>query len=384
MSNEKVLVNIIILTCDERRFKLLQKAVQSVLEQTYGRENIHIIISINGPDLEYKMQVERYFAAEKNIKCIYSSRGNAPAATNYAIKQLTEGYVIFLDDDDYLTKGYISLMCSYMDSDVDIVFGLKSTLKEDDIIDYDTYINRAIKVAGTGKRKISVKEEVLLSAYVCNLFRVNTIKYGFVPFDETLDFAFDTVYMLANFENIRGYVNVVDYNCKETYVIRETENSLSRNSNDKAFNYWISGRMNIIDKLTKIAFSAQNEDHLQLILFYYLQGMTIDIYKFYNGLDEKDKMRARRHLFMATSPFLDKSMFFDSEEQKLCHKFYQKNAGNIANLLKSNIREKNINNKLQQEISLLLNNKSFRLGRFITFLPRKIRDKIQYYHNWHK
>lgn len=176
MLSEKPLLNVIIPTFNSQRFDLLKETVQSVQNQTYGRENIRIILAINGTDLVHKKAVEDTYAEVKNITCLYTPRSNGPTALNNAIRHLTDGYMFILDDDDYLTAGYLEELCSHVDSDIDIVFGRTSEQKQDGTLDYATYINRTLMKVGAGKRKLSARESSLLSVHAGHLFNTQTVK----------------------------------------------------------------------------------------------------------------------------------------------------------------------------------------------------------------
>lgn len=354
---QKPLVNVIIPTYTSQRFWMLKEAVQSVQNQTYGQENISIIIAINGSDLAHKKAVENTYAGIKNITCLYTAKSNVPTAFNNAIRHLTEGYMTILDDDDYLTKGYIEELCSHAEPDVDIVFGRQSNLRKDGSIDYDSYINGVLRNVGAGKQIKSAKGAHLLNAYASYLFNVPTVKNKFEPFDETLDFMFDTVYMLTNFGHIDRYVYVLPANGWETYVVRKTENSLCRPSKEKEFIYWISGRTKVLEKLTDIVFKTKDNEHLQAAINHNLDA-AYSMYSYYLSLSAIEQQRALKYVNECQSFFLDKEKF---------------NAQ-----LKINNLQKDCE-RLQQEIIALRNNRSFKLGRYITFVPRKIRGAIRCY-----
>lgn len=358
----KPLVNVIIPTYSSKRSEMLKEAVWSVEEQTYGQENIRIIISINGPDLAHKKTVENIYADIKNITCIYTPRSNAPAALNNAIRQVTDGYMCILDDDDYLTKGYIEELCSYIDNDIDVVFGRNAVQREDGSIDYDTYITKALRVAGQGKRKISAKEEILLNIDTAYLFNVHVVKNKFIPFDETLYYVYDTVYMVTNFGNINGYIYALPADGQEAYVIRQTENSLCRPSKEQEFTYWVVERIKILEKFTNVVFSARNSEHLKVAINY-TYTVANSIYRYYSTLPIDDKVRALEYINACQTPFLDKAKFASQQS--------------VENLENEHARLQNECARLQQHIIALQNNRSFRLGRFLTFLPRKIRDALR-------
>ncbi len=101
---ENSLVSIYIPTFN--RYKLLERAVNSVLSQTYNQ--IELIIVDNGSTdrtVEYLKSLELI----NNIKVIYLKENlGACYARNRAIEISTGEYITGLDDDDYFTKDRIS------------------------------------------------------------------------------------------------------------------------------------------------------------------------------------------------------------------------------------------------------------------------------------
>ena len=101
------LVSIVVRTC-QRPF-LLNRALQSILEQTY--KNIEIIVIDDGRhkiNADFTTNVSRDF----QIHYICSAMAGRSAAGNIGIAQARGDFVIFLDDDDELYPPHVALLVS--------------------------------------------------------------------------------------------------------------------------------------------------------------------------------------------------------------------------------------------------------------------------------
>jgi glycosyltransferase involved in cell wall biosynthesis len=94
---KNVKVSVIIPT--HNRAKLLERAIKSVLEQTYA--NFEIIVVSDGSTDETDLIMQKYKNQDARIKYIsyYPAKG-ANHARNIGIKAAEGEYIAFLDDDD--------------------------------------------------------------------------------------------------------------------------------------------------------------------------------------------------------------------------------------------------------------------------------------------
>jgi len=103
----KTSVTVLISTYDPFREKLLLKAINSIMQQSYKPQEV--IIVDNHINLNNRLLIKR-FNKKKNIKfkyIKYTKPGGAFAVRNFVIKNLKTNYVAFLDDDDFWHKDYL-------------------------------------------------------------------------------------------------------------------------------------------------------------------------------------------------------------------------------------------------------------------------------------
>jgi len=89
-------VSVVIPTYNRPEF--LDRAMQSVLAQTYG--NFELLVVHNGPFLELRNVVMRHELRDSRVKYHYLEKANPVTARNYGIENSKGEYIAFLDDDD--------------------------------------------------------------------------------------------------------------------------------------------------------------------------------------------------------------------------------------------------------------------------------------------
>lgn len=96
-----------------KRNELLEKAINSVITQTYEHLEI-IIIDDNGYENEYRKknrQLEKKLKNHSNIKFFYPSTNlGGSNARNYGVLKSDGDYISFLDDDDYFLPNKVEIM----------------------------------------------------------------------------------------------------------------------------------------------------------------------------------------------------------------------------------------------------------------------------------
>ena len=143
MINSNYRVSIIIPTY-KRDIKLLSRAIDSVINQTY--ENIEIIIiDDNPPDSKFRKDVINFMQQYKdNDKIVYilnAQNVGGSIARNNGIKEATGQYITFLDDDDEYLSGKVEKQLQFMiENDCDMSFAnLKLVNENKVVIDYRDY-----------------------------------------------------------------------------------------------------------------------------------------------------------------------------------------------------------------------------------------------------
>lgn len=120
-NNKKPFVSII--TAVYNRQAYIQRAINSVLNQTY--KQWELIIVDDGSNDKIQELLKPYKDKPHHIKIIYQKHQGLSAARNNGIKNSTGDLLTFLDSDDELLKNHLELRINYINNnpDIDLIHG---------------------------------------------------------------------------------------------------------------------------------------------------------------------------------------------------------------------------------------------------------------------
>jgi glycosyltransferase involved in cell wall biosynthesis len=234
----------------------IYKAVQSTLDQTYPAAQLEILIIVNGPDKPYHEKLLMEYADIPGIRVLYTPRKGPGAARNIGIASASKEFLFFLDDDDYITEGYIQELADRAKPHINIVFGRLMDQRVDGTCDHDTYINKGIKKLGN---KVTDKYNYARSQFgnlTCKLYRAGMLQNDFVEIPEDMLHTEDVMYWALNFGHIKGKVAAVDPDSQEGYIRVLTESSTSRVAESKMESF-LFDKLEMIGELTRLFFDAK-------------------------------------------------------------------------------------------------------------------------------
>lgn len=108
LKNKEKLVSVIITTYN-RPFYMLNKAIKSVLLQTYKNIEV-IVVDDNDENMRKELEIEKNIKVYKKIKYIKNKKNMGPCiARNRGIEESRGEYIAFLDDDDEWDENKIFL-----------------------------------------------------------------------------------------------------------------------------------------------------------------------------------------------------------------------------------------------------------------------------------
>lgn len=159
------LVSVLISTYN--REKLLPKAINSVLNQTY--KNWELIIVDDRSTDDTKKVVENYIKKNKRIGYVRNTHKKGLAGgRNQGLEKAKGDYIAFLDDDDIFYKNHLKDSISLFQKfpKISVVFGKEKFVHKGKEVDY---MNSWIKIK---LAKISKKEEqkdfIIFNGYILN------------------------------------------------------------------------------------------------------------------------------------------------------------------------------------------------------------------------
>ena len=88
----------------------LWECLDSLIAQTFAKDDFEVILVLNGCDSPYKNQIEKYINEHKDtidIRLIHTLQGGVSNARNIALEHAKGQYICFIDDDDYVSERYL-------------------------------------------------------------------------------------------------------------------------------------------------------------------------------------------------------------------------------------------------------------------------------------
>jgi len=88
----------------------LWECLDSLVSQTFPKEDFEVILVLNGCDEPYKSDIENYIASRMqnmNVNFIHTEQGGVSNARNIALDTAKGEYVAFIDDDDFVSPSYL-------------------------------------------------------------------------------------------------------------------------------------------------------------------------------------------------------------------------------------------------------------------------------------
>lgn len=260
--------------------KYLKKCINSVLEQT--NENIEILL-LNDSSTDNSGEILKEFE-KQNPKIVHyfeKTNGGIADTRNYGISKAKGKYILFVDSDDYIKKGLIQELDTYMEADIDLIkFKLEKVNEKGEVLE---------RIDGPTFKKVSGKEafntlafsDVLIDSPCVYAFRSNLFKDNNFKFEtntEHEDFGLIPLIILK----AKSVVSIDTYG----YCYVQRKNSITRNENYnrtlKRFNDVLLHYDNMINFVNK---EELDEITRKNVKTYYTNAIILKL----NELHESDK-----------------------------------------------------------------------------------------------
>lgn len=204
----------------------LNRCLKSLVYQTY--KNIEILLIDDG-STDQSGKICDLFATEyKNIKAYHKKNGGVSSARNYGLELMSEnGYVMFVDPDDWVERQFVEIMLQEQNKNADSLIACKwrvinragTMLKK-----YDE--NKSIILYPGEERFLAILDENQVCGYVWNkIFKKTIILQNKISFNEQVQIAEDQLFCIeyAKYINEIRCINYGLYN----YLYRKNSATLS-------------------------------------------------------------------------------------------------------------------------------------------------------------
>ncbi|MGB4985516.1 MAG: glycosyltransferase [Erysipelotrichaceae bacterium] len=316
---KKVINGVSIIIPTHKYQPLLEKCLNSILNQTYL--DIQIILSVNGADYNYYLSLKEQYANFGKIVVVYTPIAGAGSGRNYGINYVEKEYLMFVDDDDELSNDYINQLVDNVYENVDVVVG-KLVDRNNGVLNENTYINKTLKLLCKGGVVKSIHRlDSLFSSPVAKLMNSKMVINYFKPFNTSYNTMEDIIYWCDNIGYIKNYISIVSSDISQYYIRNIVDNSVSRPSAQKEFDFNINQRITVIKHLNDMIFNEEYTlDHKHFIVNK-ITAQTKAIYNYYESLSFEDKIKALDIINSTDIFYLNKSLFSSHRAIAFCHNF---------------------------------------------------------------
>lgn len=299
----------------------IDQAIGSVLHQDLPAWTVDVIVCVNGPDVAHYEALQRRYRLNPRVRVIHTSRPGLSAGRNFALQHVRRELFTYLDDDDYFTEGYLREMLSAMTPEVELVCGRLED-EFDGVRNTDTYINRASETLGK-ERLVSdyVKAASLLSSAWAKLYRTDFAKNRYGAFDESVTHTEDVLFWVDNIDKLTLPLAVVPIDSREALIRQVTEGSMSRPSDERAYGFWITGRLDVLRRLELRIFQPGLALEHKRYIMVKLDSQCEHLKRYFATLTGKLREQARTEILAAGLALLNTSFLTERRGIAFCHNF---------------------------------------------------------------
>lgn len=236
--------------------KYLEACLSSIKNQTH--KNLEIILVDDGSTDNSAKIIDAFAKSDRRVKTIHQKNAGQSAARNRGLKEATGDFISFIDSDDRVDQTFIEkLLAPYQDADTSItVCGVHYKRLAIHSAE-DVYINHL----RPRKKHESKKSYILyllaidgrMYSSVNKLYHAKIAKT--LKFDESLNFAEDTKFVLNYLQKANGKINFINeplyiYNFgTSTSTINQTAISWSNwQAAYKNLKSWLGPRPSLTEK----------------------------------------------------------------------------------------------------------------------------------------
>ncbi len=174
--NPQISVSVIIPTYKPKDY--LWECLDSISKQTLSKEKFEVLLILNGCCEPYKSDIDKYIAQKMqgvNIKLIHTDQSGVSNARNIGLDQACGEYITFIDDDDYVSPGFLETLLTKAATQT-VVFSDGLSFEDgESTYDENYYIHKAFKANCNRSKPFLVQVRSLLNSPCMKLFHKDII-----------------------------------------------------------------------------------------------------------------------------------------------------------------------------------------------------------------
>ena len=345
---------------------ILHRTMNSIENQTFGFDNIEVVIVDDCSNNETKDILDKYSSFD-NVKVIYLNfnTGSSGTPRNIGVKEASADYVMFLDHDDFFHHNALKeLYGKILEYDCDLVFGTYSTVSNGKLFDiyYPNEKSGYFNSISDNERLVAVPPPSIWT----KLFKKSVIIENNILFPPIL--GEDAIFMFKFLLNSKGI-----YYLKDSLICYHDLNKDST-TNNVSFSYLIEGLT--AEKYLFDMFNSMDKDYyfkyrLEENLNFFLSQFSK------SSLNEKEVINLLQLLYW----FADKGKFYnlspDGFKNKLLfNSILQKDLYSIMKIKDNELKliDKNVEfNEINNNINEYVKNNSYNLETSISNVKFEIK-----------
>lgn len=156
----------------------LYECLGSLCRQTLGSDSFEVIIVLNGCNEPYSEEIKEYVADKMQgfrVRFMQTDRPGVSNARNMALDAACGEYVAFIDDDDWVSPGYLADLLAEAAKGADVVEANVADYDETDGTCHDDYLTRAFHRNAARERVTLVSARSFMSSSCCKIIRREVI-----------------------------------------------------------------------------------------------------------------------------------------------------------------------------------------------------------------
>lgn len=182
----------------------VEDCIASINNQTIDKALLRILLILNGPKEPYytKLCEIKNKYSRLNISLVYNEDCGVSKARNIGLDlAFSSKYIIFIDDDDYVSPGYVKdLYNTIVIRNSDVVQSNFKVIRSGHLT--DDYISKAYKKL-FNKRFSFITHRSFFSSVCGKIFKNIAVKN--IRFSENISMAEDSVFMFAISKNVKKF-----------------------------------------------------------------------------------------------------------------------------------------------------------------------------------
>lgn len=175
--------------------KTIRRCLESLLSQ--GRDDVELLVINDGSSDGSGTVCREYAARYSCVRYFEKSNGGVASARNFGLKRATGTYILFVDDDDYVSERYFATLDMHVDASCDLLIFESIKFRGDVYSAGKGWAGKSAQPRRTAKILACALRRQRLNAVWNKVFSRDMLQKNGILFDERLSIGEDKVFVLC-------------------------------------------------------------------------------------------------------------------------------------------------------------------------------------------